>query len=183
MTPKRKQINILDGTCSKSDELDWLRKVQIAAGKGSYMSSLFTDKLIDWANWGMRNDLTLDIHSELMGAIDKNSELIDEKNSRISELENEKKELLKEAGEVTRELNNITESYSRALDTIAYKSEIIDTMIKNEFELKSERGKLKHELALADERHAREMAEKASEIQALKARLYDLLIERESEDE
>ena len=53
--------------------------------------------------------------------------------------------------------------------------------IESEQRLNGEVGRLKHELYLLEEKYAHEMAQKTLEIQALKARMFDLMTGEESE--
>jgi len=158
----KKRIDIELDNPSKAEEIEVLTKIRDAvAGKDLYLVSLFTDDLVAWATKQIQDDVMPDLYAYYQ----------DEIRTADVELGNFRKKLAEVEGKA--------ESLQRELDEKAREMKVLWNQLKTVEEARDAAYE-KYEEALATASSIG--AEKAlveEEVVKLKARLYDLMIEKE----
>lgn len=90
-------MKTLDYSSSKAEEMEFLKKFAKAAGKDTYLSGLFSERLLEWCEGQMRQDLSCDIFTMLIDAVKQDAK------ADVAKAEAETKEAKQARDEAVRE--------------------------------------------------------------------------------
>ena len=149
---------------SKQEEIDFLHALAGALSKDSYLSSLFSDRLVTWATEQIRNDFTCDIWDLEV------SRLMQELNQKSAELTVEQRDNQR----LQRDVKALKERIDAAGNYAAEQIEFLNKAIINRDDQIAYLTDRNAELATGFNDATAKIAERDRKIQELKARIYDL---------
>ena len=150
----KRMIPELNTTAFKADELAWLKKVAGLVEEGTYLSSLFTEQLVNWCENQMRNDFPCNLYALLEAARENSRQHESHGKALEADLSSTRQALLKEGQRIEWLKERREEERERNAQLLAAHQHRGDELDKTWDELQA----------------------KDDEILHLKARLYDLMI-------
>lgn len=153
------RITVPTTSTTKQEEIETIEKLQKSfAGTGSYLASLFSEKMVAWVAEQIRNDFIPDLYGAFMFTEEEAGRVGEAARSELRQAEAEIKRL-------TSELSMAQESRDRQATMKEQYKGLYETTSQQLVEMNGERNQAVADLEAANQK-----------IIELKARLFDLLV-------
>lgn len=161
-------INLPDSNTSRDEEIAILEKlVSKIAPTSSYLSSLFSRDLLQWASWQIRNDFPANIMDAYQTVSRQKEEVISQASNDLSRKDRIIKDLEHRVFDAEANLSNAQ------IELGDHRSTLRDMSIAHN-ELMELVETLKRQLAEAEDEHRLDIDRLELQVVHLKARIYDL---------